>query len=74
MTTLTVGIGIGIIIVLMEGTLWWIFRSKITGLVFPREMDASLFRFFSITRLRLFAALHAIFLIGASVLLLALFW
>lgn len=53
---------VGMVIVTLELILWTIFRLKVDGLSFPRETDESLFRFFTVTRLRLVAILHTLFL------------
>lgn len=46
--------------VLCEGALWWMFRTKISALIFPHELDTSYFRFASMRRLRIVAVVHVI--------------
>lgn len=70
---LTACIIIGIIILLIEATLWHTFKRKAAGVSFPRETDQSYFRFFSVNRMRLLAIAHTIFLLtilGVSALFL----
>ncbi len=51
-----------LVVICTELTLWLVFRRKIAGLLFPREADQSFFKFFSISRLRLVAIFHTLFL------------
>ena len=62
------------LIVIAEFAMWTLFRRRIGGLLFPHELDASLFRFFTLTRLRLIALLHTFFLMVATTALYWLVW
>lgn len=54
---------IGLVVILLaEWTLWRLFRQRIAGLLFPRDVDTSSMRFFSLVRLRLCAIIHGLFL------------
>ncbi len=57
-----------------EWILWRLLRRKIQGLRFPHELDASVFRVFSVSRLRLLAVTHTLFLGVAYALLLLAVW
>lgn len=46
--------------VLCEGAIWWMFRTKISALIFPHELDTSYFRFASMRRLRIVGIVHVI--------------
>ncbi len=67
-------ITIGALMLIIEGTLWLIFVHKLRGLHFPRSVDESFFRFFSLTRLRLVAVLHTLFLLAIFVLVSLYVW
>ncbi len=59
---------IGIVIILVETVLWFVFRHKVDGICFPSETDHSHFRFFTLVRMQLLAILHVVFLIGMLVI------
>ncbi len=67
-------IGSSALIVIVEGFLWKLFRKRIQGICFPREMDASFFRFFTLGRLRAIAISHTLFLLGTVNALYLLLW
>lgn len=46
---------------------WWCFRSKMNGIDLPRELDASFFRFFSFTRMRVIAIIHTVFMLAVLI-------
>lgn len=71
---LTVSIIFGLLILVTELILWKLFRSHIEGLVFPRDTDTSSLHFFTITRLRVCALAHTIFLMTMVLLALFFFW
>lgn len=73
-TILIAVIGSSILIVVVEGCLWLLFRQRVQGLSFPRELDASFFRFFTLGRLRAIAIGHTLFLLGAVIALFLLLW
>lgn len=53
-----------------ELLLWLLFRRKIIGLLFSRTNDVSIFRFFTIARIRFIALMHSVVLslmVGLSV-------
>lgn len=62
METMWIIAGIGI--VTLEGVLWLLFRRKVEGLCFAREIDQSFFRSFSLNRLRALAIVHTLALTG----------
>lgn len=57
-----------------EWLLWRLLKRKIQGLRFPHELDASVFRVFSVGRLRALAVAHTACLGIAYVTLLLLTW
>lgn len=61
-------------IILAEGVIWQFFRVRVSPLVFPHELDASYFRFFTMKRMRLVAILHTVILMIAASLLISLLW
>ncbi len=65
---------VGAVLVLAtELLLWRLFRRRVHGFIFPREIDISPFRFFTLLRLRICVLVHAAFLLavlGGSVLFL----
>lgn len=65
---------VGVVIVTLELILWMVFHRKVEGLSFPRETDESLFRFFTVTRLRLVAILHTLFLLAVFILSSSFLW
>lgn len=71
---LALAIAAGIVIVLLEFILWTLFRRKIVGLEFPREVDASVFHFFSGRRMRTLALIHTIILLVTVPFFIALLW
>lgn len=71
---ITAWIIVGAAIVSLEWILWTIFRRKIGGLCFPRETDESLFRFFTLIRLRLIAILHTLFLVAIFMIATYFLW
>ena len=71
---LTAIIGSSVLIVMVEGFLWMLFRKRIQGICFPRKMDVSFFRFFTLGRLRAVAISHTLFLLGAVNALYLLLW
>ncbi len=70
-TRLTVLISGFIIVLFSEFVLWRLFRRRVNGFLFSREIDISHFRFFTLLRLRLCAVLHAVLLL---VILLCSLW
>ena len=71
---LSVWITVGAVITAIELMLWIVFYAKVQGLCFPRETDESLFRFFTVTRLRLIAILHTLFLIAVFMIASYFLW
>ncbi len=71
---MTAWIIVGVTIAFVEVVLWMVFRHKIEGLCFPRELDQSIFRFFTLTRLRLIAILHTLFLIATFMICSSFLW
>jgi hypothetical protein len=57
-----------VVIILSEAVLWWLFQKKMTPLSFPHELDASYFRFFSMSSLRAIALVHTFLMCGCIVL------
>jgi len=51
----------GIVIIGIETGMWYIFHRKAVGIYFPAETGSAM-RFFTTTRLRLFAFLHTVLL------------
>ncbi|UPA22585.1 hypothetical protein K8942_06085 [Candidatus Peribacteria bacterium] len=75
MDTLFITLAAAIAVTLLsEGVLWWIFRQKLTPLVFPHELDTSYFRFFSMRRLRIAAALHTLMVATCIAICISLLW
>ncbi len=75
MPSLAVALGAVILLTLgVECALWVAFRRKVVGLTFPREADESFFRFFTVTRMRIAAASHAVALIAIDTILLLWLW
>ena len=58
---LTIG---AVLILLCEFTLWRLFRRRVEGYLFPREIDISPLRFFTLMRLRICVLLHTVFLLA----------
>ncbi len=52
--------GVAATVAIVEGVLWHAFCSKVRGLVFPRALDESPFRFFSVPRMRIIALTHTV--------------
>ena len=71
---LTVCVIIGIGILLIEIVLWQVFRRKMEGIRFPNAADHSHFRFFSMTRMRLIAIFHTVFLLAVLVISTLFLW
>jgi hypothetical protein len=71
LTTLLVS---GALIAVAEFLFWRLFRRKIEGLLFPHELDASIFHFFTLPRMKLVAVAHTLFLIVTISLLLLFLW
>ncbi len=68
MNTLTLTIVIaGSCVVLMEFLLWELFCKRVKGFIFPREIDMSPLRFFTLMRLRVCVLLHTVFMLLAVV-------
>ena len=63
-----------IAIIAAEMMMWRLFRIRIAGLLFPRDIDASLLQFFTLPRLRFAALFHTLFLLVAVVVLFWLTW
>ncbi len=61
-------------ILLVEWTLWIFFRRRIAGLLFSHQADTSSLRFFTLTRLRLCALAHTVFLLAVFILSLLFLW
>jgi hypothetical protein len=53
---------------------WMLFMRKLAGLVFPAAADGSSLPFFTVQKLRIIAALHALTMIGICALLLLFLW
>lgn len=73
MPVLPLAIGLAVLI-LSEWILWRILHKKIQGLRFPHELDASMFRVFSLGRLRALAIVHTLALGIAYCILLLTIW
>lgn len=51
-------------IFICEIILWMLFRHKCRGIIFPKEMDESFFRSFTLHRMGFFALIHTVFLLS----------
>ena len=70
--SISLPIAIGIAVILgFEWTMWKLFLRRVQGVHFPRDLDKSHLRFFSIGRIRMCAIMHTSFL--AVVLIIASF-
>ncbi len=75
MQPLLIAIGIMLLCtVLSEGILWWIFRRKLTPLLFPHELDTSFFRFLSLARLRAIGIAHTVIVLLCVTFCLIFLW
>jgi hypothetical protein len=61
-------------ILALEWTMWRLFRRRLEGLHFPREVDVSSARFFNVHRIFLVSLAHTLLLCLALLLTLLLLW
>lgn len=64
----------GIVTVICELSLWFLFRRRAAPLSFPPEFDASYFRFFQMSRIRLIMLAHTAFILIVLGLLFIFLW
>lgn len=55
-----------LVIIIIELSAWKLFRRKVRGLLLPRELGASFFRFFTMGHIRICVALHTLVLMSVT--------
>lgn len=75
MSSLFIAIGAWVLItLLLEWSMWKLFRRKFTQICLPTGSGQSLFHFFTIGRMRILAILHTILLLALIIIGHILLW
>jgi hypothetical protein len=65
---------LGVAVTAAEATLWLLFRHKVANMRFPRTMDLSSFRFFSMRRMQVSGIVHGMLLLLSTLLPVWILW